>query len=82
MRWLCHPSPHWGGEENGKKKAKLVGWVKDSLTEQQRKKTVTTAILIRRIYETNSEIHRATFTARCPACSQAATHFPSPSSPT
>jgi len=32
-------SPRWGGEENGKgkKKANLVGWVKDGLTEQQRK---------------------------------------------
>jgi len=22
---LCHPSPHWGGEENGKKQAKTRG---------------------------------------------------------
>jgi len=43
-------SPRWGGEENGKKKAKLMGRDKDSLTEQQRKWTVTTIILIRRIY--------------------------------
>jgi len=63
------PLPHWGGEENGKKKAKLVGWDKGSLTEQQRKRTVTTIILIRRIYKTNSGMHRASLTARCPALS-------------
>jgi len=42
---LYRPSPCWGGEENGKKKAKLVGGDKDSLTEQQRKRTVATKIL-------------------------------------
>jgi len=49
---LHHPSPHWGEEEKGKKKAKLVGWDKDVLTEQQTKRTVTTTILVRRIYKT------------------------------
>ena len=47
------PLPHCGGEENGKKKAKLVGGNKDSLTEQQTKQTLTTITLIRRIYKTN-----------------------------
>jgi len=32
-----------------------VGWDKGSLTEQQTKRTVTTTILIRRIYKTNRE---------------------------
>jgi len=80
---LYHPSPHWGGEENGKKKEKkLVGWDKGSLTEQQMKATVTTIILIRRIHKTKSKMHRATLTARCLAHSQAATDFPPASSPT
>jgi len=52
MQLLHHPSPHWGEEEKGKKKAKLVGWDKDVLTEQQTKRTVTTTILVRRIYKT------------------------------
>jgi len=34
---LYRPSSHWAGEEKGKKKAKLVGWDKGSLTEQQTK---------------------------------------------
>jgi len=59
---LCRPSPCWGGEQNGKKKAKLVGGDKGSLTEQQRKQTLTTIILIRRIYK-NQGKHRATLTA-------------------
>jgi len=64
-RSLYHPSPHGSGEENGKKKTKkLMGRDKGSLTEQQTKGTVTTTILTRRIYKTNSEMHRATLTAR------------------
>jgi len=50
----CH-SHHWGGEENGKKKAKLMGWDKGSLTEQQTKQTVTTTKAIRRIYKTTAK---------------------------
>jgi len=65
---LYHPSPHRGGEENGKKKGKkLVGQDKGSLTEQQTKPKVTTTIQIRRTYKTNCEMQRATLTARCPA---------------
>jgi len=41
--------PPWDGEKNWKKKEKLMGWVKDSLTEQQRKRKKT-IILIKRIY--------------------------------
>ena len=40
------PSPRWDGEERN---AKLMGWDKDSLTEQQREKKITTVILIKRI---------------------------------
>jgi len=48
--WLLYcPSPQWGGEENGKKKGKLVGRDKGSLKEQQTKRTVATIILIGRI---------------------------------
>jgi len=65
-RSLYRPSPRWGGEENRKKKAKLIGRDKRSLTEQQTKQTVATTILIRKIYKTNSEMHRATLTAWCP----------------
>jgi len=58
---LYHSSPQWVGEANGKKKkAKLICWDKDSLKEQQRKQTVTTIILIRRMYKkTTNGIHRA-----------------------
>ena len=52
-------SPRWGGENNWKKKANLVGQGKDSITEQQRKQTATTIILIKRIYK-KKETHRAT----------------------
>jgi len=41
--------PLWDGKENWKKKAKLVGWDKDSLTEHQRKRTITTIILTKGI---------------------------------
>ena len=66
-RLLYRPSPHWGEEENGKKKAKkFVGRDKGGLTEQQTKRTATT-VLIRRLYKIVSKMHRATLTARCPA---------------
>jgi len=44
--WLYCPSLLWGRGENQKKKAKLAGRDKGSLTEKQRKRTVTTIILI------------------------------------
>jgi len=50
-------------EENGKKKTKPLGQDKDSLTEWQRKQTVTKIILIRRISKTKG-IHRATLSHR------------------
>jgi len=82
-RSLYHPSPCWGGQENGKKKEKkFLGRDKGSLTEQQTKGTVTTTILIRRIHKTNSKMHRGTLTTRCLARSQAMTAFPPASSPT
>jgi len=52
------PLPCWGGEENQKKKAKLVGQDKDSLTEQQKKQTVTNIILIRTREYTEQLFHR------------------------
>ena len=56
------PSLWWEGEWK-EKRQKVMGRDKDSLTEQQMKQTVTTAILTRRIYKTNSEVRRATLTA-------------------
>jgi len=38
------PPPLWDEEENQTKKAKLMGWDKDSSTEQQRQKKITTLI--------------------------------------
>jgi len=74
---VYRPSPRWGGEENGKKKAKLPGRDKGSLTEQRRKGTATIAtILIRRIYKTSREMHRTALTSWCPACSPATIPFP------
>jgi len=81
MRLLYHPSPGWGGKENQKKKAKLVGRDKGSFTGQQRKQTVTTTTLIRGIYKTNSRMYGATLTARCPVLSRAAVHLPQARSP-
>jgi len=57
------PLPLMGGEENGKKKAKLVVWDKGSLTAWRRKQTVITITLIRRICKTNSGMYRAPLTA-------------------
>ena len=75
MRLFYLPSPGWGGEENRKKKAKLVGQDKDSLTEQQRKWTVTTAILMR----TGKRTEQLNFLAtRRPARSQVKTNSPPP----
>jgi len=49
---------------------------KGSLTAQQTKRTVTTIILIRRIYKSNSEMHWSTLNVQCPTRSWAAIHFP------
>jgi len=50
------PSPaQCDGEENQKEKAKLMGCDRNSLTEQQRKKKITTIILIK------NNIQHATF---------------------
>jgi len=40
----------------------FMGRDKGSLTEQRTKQTVTTIILIERIYKTSNEMHRATLT--------------------
>jgi len=58
MLLLYYPSPQWGGEENGKEKAKLMGWDKDSLIERQRKRIVTPPPPIR--IHNNKGTHRAT----------------------
>jgi len=42
-----------------KKSKNLMGWDNGCLTEQQ---TTITTILIRRMYKTNSEMHRAALT--------------------
>jgi len=47
------------GRRIGRKKAKLVGWDKESLTEQQTEKKITTIILIKRIYRVQFS-HRPT----------------------
>jgi len=54
------------GRRMGRKRQKLVGQDKSSLTEQQTKGTVTTTILIRRICKTNGKIHKAALTTQCP----------------
>jgi len=61
-RSLYHPSPWWGGDDNWKKKAKLLGRDRDSLTEQQTNRTVTTAILIR----TREYTEQLSLTVQCP----------------
>jgi len=77
-RSIAHPpTGMWRRME--RQRQKFMGQDKGSLTEQQKKRMVTT-ILRRRIYKTNSEMYRATLTAQCPAHSQAASHFPPASS--
>ena len=49
---------------------------KGSLPEQQKRWTVTTTILIRRIHTTNSEMHRAALTAQGPSRSWAVINSP------
>jgi len=44
-----------------------MGLDKGSLTEHQTKGTVATTILIRRIYKTNSKMHRSALTPQCPS---------------
>ena len=75
------PPPTGVGRRMGRKRQKLVGQDKGSLTEQQTKWTVTTTILISRVYKTNSKMHRAVLTTWCPAGSRAMTPFPPPRSP-
>jgi len=50
-----------------RKREKLTGQDKGSLTEQRTKRTVKTTILIRRIYKANSEMHVVTVTTWSPA---------------
>jgi len=61
---LYRPSPGWGGEENWKKKAKFMGWDKGSLTEQQRKQTVTTIILARRLSKSREYTEQLSLTTQ------------------
>jgi len=68
---LYHLSPWWCREDNGKKKAKLVGWNKDSLTEPQRKRAVTTIILIRGIYKKKEYTEELCLSVQCPVHSSA-----------
>ena len=80
-RWLLHrPSPLWEGEENGKKKAKLMVRDKDNLTEQQGQRTVTTTILLIRIQKSQGETQSNSLPTRGPVHSWAAAHLP-PASP-
>jgi len=59
-----------------RKRQKLVGWDKGSLTEQQTEGTVTTTIQIRRKYDTNSH-NRPSLPDRTGAArSRAASEFP------
>jgi len=53
----------WDGK-NCKKKAKLMGWDKDSLTEQQKKRKITTMMLIKRIFKAWNTQH-SFLTAQC-----------------
>jgi len=55
MAALLPPPPWWGGEENGRKIVKLMGQSKGSLMEQQRKQTIRTITLIRRICKKSRE---------------------------
>jgi len=73
---ITPPPTWWGGEENRKKKVNLMDWDKDSLTEQQRKTTVTTIVVIKRVYKARN-IQCNLLIARWPA--QSEQQLPSPS---
>jgi len=64
--------------ENGKKKAKLMGWDKGSLTKQQMKQTVTTTILTEYTKQRNAQSN-----SNCwiPMCSRAVINFSSTQNP-
>jgi len=47
----------WDVEENLKEKAKLVGWDKNILTEQQMEKKIATTILTKEYTECNFSHH-------------------------
>jgi len=65
-----------------RKRQKLVGWDKGSLTEQQTEGTGTTTIQMRRKHNTNRTTHRAALPDRTASVpSQAASEFPPPCSP-
>jgi len=69
---LGHSSPRWGGEENGKNKANLMGQYKGGSTEQQKAPTITTTILIRRIYKKRTkytgQLSHRLITRELPSC--------------
>jgi len=60
--------------------AKLVGWDKGSSTEQQRKRKITTIILMKGIY-IDLDTQCSFLTAQCPAHSRAAIPLPQPDPP-
>ena len=63
-RSLLPPAVGWEGQLE--EKAKLEGWDKESLTEQQMKRKVTTIILIKRIHKARNT-QCDSFTVPCPA---------------
>jgi len=75
---LYRDSPRWSGEESGKKKTKLMGRDKGSLTEQQTMQTGS-IILIRIIYKTNSK--NAWSNSHCLMTSKLLSRDSSPSGP-
>jgi len=74
--------PHTGvGRRMERKRQKLMGQVKGSLTDQQITGTVKKTILIRRMFKKISKSNRPALNAWCPSRSRAATDFSPPSSP-
>jgi len=65
----CSPTPPalvgWGELEE---KTKLMGWDEDSLTEQQRKRKITTVILQKKIHRMLAT-RQSFLSTRYPACS-------------
>jgi len=69
------------GRRMERKRQKLMVWDKGSLTAQQTKRTVTTVKLIRKIYKTNSKVHRTALNTRCLTRSWATINSPWPARP-
>jgi len=75
---LYHPSPQWGGEENGKKKAEFLGWNEDKFNRIAKELNNNNSNTDKKNIQ-NKGIHRATLSL--PNAQQLPSHGSPPSWP-